>query len=179
MMLFLIEDPLHPLLKEPVAPWDWENVPEDPHELIGEMKEIMFKQNGVGLSANQVGIPYAMFIMRWQEEDEIEAFFNPRIVNLTGDNIVLEEGCLSYPGMFPKIKRPDICRVSAEFISGEKVTTNTYNFKGFTSRIVQHEMDHLDGKLWYRRASSFHLQQARNAKKKLDRLKRKARKEAA
>ena len=133
----------------------------------------------MGLSANQVGIPYAMFIMRWQEEDEIEAFFNPRIVNLTGDNIVLEEGCLSYPGMFPKIKRPDICRVRAEFISGEKVTTNTYNFKGFTSRIVQHEMDHLDGKLWYRRASSFHLQQARNAKKKLDRLKRKARKEAA
>ena len=67
---------------------------------------------------------------------------------MTGDNIVLEEGCLSYPGMFPKIKRPDICRVRAEFISGEKVTTNTYNFKGFTSRIVQHEMDHLDGILF-------------------------------
>ena len=70
-------------------------------------------------------------------------------------------------------------KVALALLSGEKVTTNTYNFKGFTSRIVQHEMDHLDGKLWYRRASSFHLQQARNAKKKLDRLKRKARKEAA
>ena len=164
MMLFLIEDPLHPLLKEPVAPWDWENVPEDPHELIGEMKEIMFKQNGVGLSANQVGIPYAMFIMRWQEEDEIEAFFNPRIVNLTGDNIVLEEGCLSYPGKGVNTNRYRDVIISTEqsesdwYYSGastpkdskgswEKEHSNNKDeqIRLLESVCVQHEIDHLNG----------------------------------
>ena len=170
MMLFLIEDPLHPLLKEPVAPWDWENVPEDPHELIGEMKEIMFKQNGVGLSANQVGITYAMIIMRWQEEDEIEAFFNPRIVNLTGDNIVLEEGCLSYPGIWLKVRRPEGIEVTYEDAKGELQEKAMF---GLEARIFQHEYDHMEGTDFTKRVSKLKLDLAkkrlRKVQKKLDR----------
>jgi len=111
----------------------------------------MYDWNGIGLAANQVGVPYRVFAMRGSPENFV--CFNPRIVQPSAENIILEEGCLSFPGLLVKVKRPKHIRVRFQTPNGD---TRTETFIGMTARIFQHELDHLDGRLYFNRANKYH-----------------------
>lgn len=171
----LIEDPLSPILNTQTEPWDFNDPPHDLEDMVRSMGVVMNEKAGLGLSANQVGRPYSVFIMRWQEEKQIKVFVNPTVVNTSGENLLMEEGCLSYPGYWTKIKRPSECRIRAANVTGQ---VDTYQLGGLTARVALHEMDHLTGTRWYGRASSYHHTQAKNKKKSLDRARKRNKLEA-
>jgi len=135
--------------------FDFKNPPFDPIEFAKEIMAFMYEKNGLGLAANQVGIPYRIFAMRGVPENFV--CFNPRIVGRSTDQIVLEEGCISYPGLLVKIKRPSIIRVRFSLPNGD---TMTKQFIGMSARVFQHEYDHLDGVKFMDRANKFHRDQA-------------------
>jgi len=149
------------LLKTPTTPWDFENPPFDVIEYVKEMVRFMRDHQGLGLASNQIEtafdqptIRYSIFSMHC---DPNIVCINPRIIDLSGDEITLEEGCLSYPGLSVKIKRHQHLRARYQQPNGETVT-ETYT--GMTARVFQHEMDHLDGINFLSRANRFHREQA-------------------
>ena len=143
------------ILTTPCAVFDFSNPPFDPIEFSQELVKHMYEWNGVGLAANQVGVPYRIFAMRGQPENFV--CFNPRVVQPSEMQVVLEEGCLTYPGLYVKIKRPQHIRVRFQTPNGD---TLTKQFTGMTARIFQHELDHLDGIVFYNKANRFHRDQA-------------------
>jgi len=134
--------------------FDFNNPPFDPVEFAQELVKFMYEKNGLGLAANQVGVPYRIFAMRGMPENFV--CFNPKIVGLSKDTVVLEEGCLSYPGLLVKIKRSSSIRVRFQTPNGG---TETKQFIGMTARVFQHEYDHLDGIRFYDKANKFHRDQ--------------------
>lgn len=163
MILELI-DCNDPLLKQEMEPFDFSNPPVNPLDLVTDLAETMLANNGIGLSANQCGLPYRVFVMLGQE---LIPCFNPRIVDVSQETIVLEEGCLSYPDFFVKVKRPRRIKVRYADPRGQ-VTTEV--FDGMTARVFQHELDHLNGINYQQRANRYHLQQARKKKPKKNNL---------
>jgi peptide deformylase len=132
------------------------------------LKEQMIANKGVGLSACQIGIMTRAFVIgNFTDPDSVISVFNPRIVNMGTDEIVYEEGCISYPGLFLKIKRASEFEVR---FSGWDGTAGTTMFKGYTARVFLHELDHLDGITFQRRANRFHLEQGLTQKRKYDRI---------
>lgn len=163
MILELI-DCNDPLLKQGMEPFDFSNPPVNPLDLVTDLAETMLANNGIGLSANQCGLPYRVFVMLGQE---LIPCFNPRIVDVSQETIVLEEGCLSYPDLFVKVKRPRRIKVRYADPRGQ-ITTEV--FDGMTARVFQHELDHLNGINYQQRANRYHLQQARKKKPKKNNL---------
>lgn len=153
MILDLI-NPTSAILHEPMSKFDFTNPPTDPIQLAKDLTETMIQNKGLGLSANQVGLPYNVFVMTGEQ---VRAFFNPRIVDQSEETVLMVEGCLSYPGFFVKIRRPATCKIRYTQPNGETITEE---FVGLSARIIQHEYDHLQGKTLYDRASKFHLEQA-------------------
>jgi len=146
-------------------------------ELFENLKETMIEHKGVGLSAIQCGIPVRVFVLgNWNEPDTVMSIFNPRIVDQSKEITVEEEGCLTFPGLYVKVKRHDWIRV--RYTTHEGVT-DTIKLGGMTARIFQHEMDHLNGILYTRRANRYHLEQAQKQKKKLDKMRKRHSMEAA
>lgn len=143
------------ILKEECKEFDFANPPFDPLEFSKNLVQIMYDNNGIGLAANQVGIPYKIFTMRGKPADF--ACFNPKIVMPSEEKITLEETCLSFPGLAVKIKRSQHVRVRFQIPSGETVTQM---FTGMTARVFQHELDHLNGIIFYKRANRFHREKA-------------------
>ena len=162
-MIRQVVDYKNPILKEEMPPFDFLNPIMDPIELYTDLAETMRDQDGIGLSANQIGIRTRAFVMR---AEEIIGVFNPKIVDVSDENIYLEEGCLSYKNLFVKIKRPKSIRVRFTHPDGK---TETREFDGMTARCFQHELDHLNGIIFTRRAHSMHLNQARKIAKKMNR----------
>jgi peptide deformylase len=130
----------HPALSAQTDVFDFANPPVDPVELAHILAQALIKYKGVGISANQLGLPYRAFAMA---TNPITVCINPRIVDIGNEEVLLEEGCLSYPGVFVKIKRPKTIKVRYTQPNGE---TETRVFSGMTARIYQHELDHQDGK---------------------------------
>ena len=157
----------HPLLKTKMEPFDFDNPPTDPEILFANMSQMMLEKKGGGLSANQVGLPYRMFVMG--NEENLIPVFNPRIVDYEGEEYYAEEGCLTYPGLYVKIKRYNVIR--ARYTTHQGIT-DTIKFSGMTSRIFQHEYDHLEGIDYLKRATRYHLDKARKEQKKLNRIKK-------
>ena len=135
--------------------FDFTNPPFDPIEFAHEIMRFMYENNGLGLAANQIGVPYRIFAMRGAPENFV--CFNPKMIGTSLDNIVLEEGCLTYPGLLVKVKRPSMIRVRFDTPNGD---TQTRQFIGMSARVFQHEMDHLDGIKFFERANKFHKDQA-------------------
>jgi len=162
MILQLKDDVLY----QHAEKFDFKNPPMDPTELFENLKETMIAKRGVGLAAPQVGIPYAVFVMGNPDDpDSVFSVFNPRIVDETSKDIVLgEEGCLSFPNLYVKVKRPK--SIKARF-SGHDGNVGTLTLDNWSARIFQHEFDHLYGITFHKRASKFHLDQAKNKLKKL------------
>lgn len=146
----------NPILTIPCEEFDFTNPPMDPIEFSQDLVKLMRDSNGIGLAANQVGIPYRIFAMR---ADPNKVFFNPKIVNLSEEVIALEEGCLTWPGLYVTIKRSRHARIRYTQPNGE---TLTEQFTGLSARIIQHEMDHLDGIIFYNRANRYHREKALN-----------------
>lgn len=143
------------ILTTPCQPFDFLNPPGNPGELAVALLQIMNDYKGVGLAANQVGVPFRVFVMRGHPENY--ACFNPRIVYTSKETELLDEACLSFPGVNVKIKRPKEIKVRFQTPSGE---TTTMNFSGLTARVFQHELDHLDGILFFNRANKYHRDKA-------------------
>lgn len=155
------------------VPFDFENPPVDPHRLIADLTSKMCEKRGVGLAANQVGLPWSVFVMgNPSDRDNVIAVFNPILVDTFGEEVYIDEGCLSYPGLFMKIKRPAGIRVRYTTADG---VTDTIKFEGFTARIFQHEYDHLQGIDFRTRATFYHREKALKDMKLLNR--KRARKE--
>ena len=131
--------PNDPLLTNKVEPFDFNNPPVDPEELGKDLLAHMRYFGGIGLSANQLGLPYRVFVM---EGDPGFVCFNPRITAYAGEEIQMEEGCLSYPGLYLKKKRPQMIRVRFTDPFGNVCTKK---FAGMSSRIFQHEFEHMEG----------------------------------
>jgi peptide deformylase len=141
--------------------FDFQNPPTDPVKLADTLARAVIEHNGLGLAANQLGLPYRAFVIK---SNPVIAVFNPIIVDASTEKVYLEEGCLSYPGLAIKVKRPKKIKVRYTQPNGEVVTKV---FEGLTARIFQHEMDHLDGISHIDRASLFHREQAVKTVKKM------------
>ena len=112
-------------------------------ELSKILIDSMIHHNGVGLSANQIGISERVFVMiRDIEFNEIIVCFNPQIIKTYKEEVEMEEGCLSYPDLYLNISRP-----KKIIVKYEDVDKNTHKLKldGLASRIFQHEYDHIEG----------------------------------
>lgn len=158
----------NPILKQKCEPFDFDNPQVDPEKLARDLKESMIAHKGIGLSACQVGLPYRVFAVGDPgDPDNIKVFFNPRIVDTSEETVLIEEGCLSFPGLFMRVKRPVSCRIR---FSDPRGVISTQVYDDIPARSILHEYDHMDGVLFHQRANSYHRELAKNQKKKLDRL---------
>ena len=115
----------------------------DRHHLSRVLIDNMIHHEGIGISANQIGIWERAFAMvRDLENNEVIVCFNPRIIKSYSEEVEMEEGCLSYPELFLKIKRPDKIVVKYE---DEDKKTHKLKLQGLASRVFQHEYDHMEG----------------------------------
>ena len=115
----------------------------DRHHLSRVLIDNMIHHEGIGISANQIGIWERAFAMvRDLENNEVMVCFNPRIIKSYSEEVEMEEGCLSYPELFLKIKRPDKIVVKYE---DENKKTHKLKLQGLASRVFQHEYDHMEG----------------------------------
>jgi len=134
-----------------------ERFDEDLREEVGRMGELMRDALGIGLAATQLGVLHRVLVYRAYEEDPLTALVNPAIEWSSDELEVGEEGCLSLPGVHVEVERPARVRVRAQDETGETLQIEA---EGLRARVIQHEIDHLDGVLI------------------LDRISRQARKEA-
>ena len=133
-------------------------------EMKDNLIETMEHYNGIGLSANQCGIMERVFVMYSDvKKREIIACFNPKIVTESDEEIFMDEGCLTYPGLWLKVKRPDGIEVTYEDENGEKQEKAMFGLEG---RIFQHEYDHMIGTNFTKKVSKLRLDMARKRQKK-------------
>ena len=130
-------------------------------QLIDSMKHYQ----GIGLSANQVGIMERVFVMYSDvKKREIISCFNPKIISQSDTEVVIEEGCLSYPGLWLKVKRPDGIEVEYEDKTGEVQSKAMF---GLECRIFLHEYDHMEGTDFTKKVSKIKLDRAKKRQSKM------------
>ena len=155
-------DENHPMLKVQVP--DYTNVlPNHNMELlIKRLKMTMKLYGGLGLSANQCGVFERVFVIG---TDQFQiACINPRIVGKSPSTIKESEGCLSYPGLYVKVDRPDWVEVEYTNENGELIQTR---LDGVTARCFQHELDHMNGIRMVEHVGAVALQMARRKQEKI------------
>ena len=163
MAVYMLVDSNDPILKQPTERFDFENPQIDPKQLAEQLAETMILHNGIGLAAPQCGIPLSVFVVgNPRDRDTIMAMFNPSIVNTMGEETYIEEGCLTYPGLYIKVKRPQQIRLRFTDMNGE---TTTAKYTGMTARAIQHEYDHLSGIVFTSKATAYHLSKAKKDQK--------------
>jgi peptide deformylase len=115
---------------------------------VRAMFDLMYQAKGIGLAANQVAIPLRFFVLNLsadpEQRDKEQVFINPEIVKRHSSDEA-EEGCLSFPGLYFKVKRPKKVRVRAYDLSGNEVSVDADEL---LARALQHETDHLHGRLF-------------------------------
>ncbi|MEA3260666.1 MAG: peptide deformylase [Pseudomonadota bacterium] len=123
-----------------------ETVDDALRNLIDDMIETMYEASGIGLAASQVNVHKRLLVIDVSESrDQPLVFINPEITPLTEDLAPYEEGCLSVPGFYEKVERPSRVRINALDRNGEPFEIET---DGLLATCIQHEIDHLDGKLF-------------------------------
>jgi peptide deformylase len=133
-------------------------------QLVTDMFETMYEDNGIGLAATQIGIDMQIFVVDVSDEhNNPMAFINPTIIEKSGLQ-KKQEGCLSVPGIFADIKRAEFVKVEALNQNGEKFITEAY---GLLAVCIQHEYDHLLGKLFIDHLSPLKKQLLKKKLKKL------------
>ena len=150
-MLKIVKFP-NEMLRQKVEEFDFENCILDPEKLEAEMIETMFAHDGIGLAATQVGITVRVFVMGHKDNPEAaQAFFNPIVVKTTDTIEDLEEGCLSFPGVYVNIKRPTKILARWQNSKGEWQESE---FDGYNCKCFLHELDHLEGIVFQDRVST-------------------------
>ena len=156
----------HPVLhKEPLL-WVFDPPQADPQIMYEIMLENMVYHKGLGLSANQIGMPVKVFSMRVDDSDHAIVCFNPEIIEESEELIPMEEGCLSFPHLYLKKIRPEKLSVKYQNVDGKSVNAH---FEGLAARIFHHEMDHMMGKTFLDGVGQIVLQSARKKQKILKR----------
>jgi peptide deformylase len=161
MAVIKLIDSDNPILKVPLS-----GVSEgcDRQKLQDDLIETMKNFKGLGLSANQVGIMERVFVMYTNfEEREATGCFNPKITHYGDADVFMDEGCLSYPGLWLKVKRPYNIFVEYENVEGELIEEP---MKDMESRIFQHEMDHMEGKDFTSHVSKLRMDMAKKRQQK-------------
>ena len=139
-MILQLTPKTHPILHERVNPCSDDL---DRREISRILKENMFHYEGIGLSANQIGISERVFIMMLNmETEETITCFNPRIIRRYDDNVWCEEGCLSFPDKIINVERPD--RIVVKYEDEDK-KDHKIKLSGMAARVFLHEFDHLEG----------------------------------
>lgn len=152
-----------PILRQPTVDFDFSNPQMDAAYLASSLFETMFENKGIGLSANQIGLPYRVFVVGFEKENK-QVFFNPRIVEASLEQVVLDEGCLSFPQLYLKVKRPSWVTVEYQHVNGEQKRDT---FHGLTARVILHEYDHMEGKTMLDNVGKTAIMMAREKRKKL------------
>jgi len=170
MNIFEIKKYRNPILRKKSE--ELKEITPEIKELVLAMTEIMEKNQGVGLAAPQVGELKRVIVVHPIKERSLEEksekrpqiFINPEIIKKTKGTEIDEEGCLSFPELFLKIKRAKEVEIEALNLNGEKIQIKA---EGLPARIFQHEIDHLDGVLFIDRLSFWQRWKFRNQLKKL------------
>ncbi|HDZ54698.1 MAG TPA: peptide deformylase [Candidatus Nealsonbacteria bacterium] len=149
-----------PILRKKAQPV--EKITDEIEKLKKDMVETMIKNEGVGLAATQVGQLKRIIIIQ-TEKDPLE-LINPKIIKRSKKTEITEEGCLSFPGLRLKIKRAKEVEISARDKVGLEVQISA---QGLQARVFQHEIDHLDGRLFIDRLSFFQRLRIRKELKEL------------
>ena len=139
-MILQLTPNTHPILHERVKPCSKDL---NRREMSRILKENMIHYEGVGLSANQIGIGERVFIMMLNmETEETITCYNPRIIKRYDDDVWCEEGCLSFPDEIINVKRPD--RIVVKYEDEDK-KDHKIKLSGMAARVFLHEFDHLEG----------------------------------
>jgi len=144
-----------------------EGVDDEVRRLCDDMLETMYDAKGIGLAAIQVNVPKRVVVMDLSEErNQPLLFINPEIINDEGE-VDSEEGCLSVPGYYDVVKRREKVRIRALDRHGKPFEIDA---DGLLAICIQHEIDHLNGKLFVDYLSDLKRQRLRKKSSKLDRL---------
>ena len=137
----------HPVLRKKSL--NLKNIEKEDLIIANEMMEIMINAPGVGLAANQIGVLKKIVTINIQDEenkiDKKYILFNPKIISYSKDTEIMEEGCLSLPKQYAEIERPK--KINLEYLSDKKKLIKR-EVSGIEARVLQHEIDHLSGKLF-------------------------------
>jgi peptide deformylase len=150
----------HPTLRHPSKPL--KQVDAELHRFVAEMFELMYEHEGVGLAANQVDLPYRLFVANPEGSPDAkeaeQVFINPVLSAGRGQEED-EEGCLSIPGIHAQVTRNATIKVEAYDLAGNEIS---FEAEGLMARILQHETDHLDGTLFIDRLGPTQLAAVRD-----------------
>jgi peptide deformylase len=145
----------HPTLRHLSKPL--KRVDAELKQMVAEMFELMYEHEGIGLAANQVDLPYRLFVCNPEGDPRAKdaecVFINPVILKGSGQH-EREEGCLSIPGVYAPVVRKEKISVQAYNLAGEEISGE---LDGLFARVVQHETDHLDGRLFIDRITPTQL----------------------
>lgn len=153
-----------PILKEVLPEFDFENPPVDPNKFASSLVETCIKHKGYGLSANQCGFKYRVFVMGAGED--YVAFFNPKVIK-EYDSAHIVEGCLSFPLLGLGITRAAAIDVEYQDYNGNKKEAH---YTGISARCFLHEIDHMNGIVYTSRAKPMALQHGLKKRGKLNHL---------
>lgn len=154
------------ILKESLTDFNFDsNI--DPELIESEMIEIMKLERGIGLAANQVGLGFRVFVMSPQLLDDKTPFalFNPKIISMSSDEEDGEEGCLSFPNLFLKVKRSK--SISVEYLDKSNQQC-IIELTGIDARCFLHELDHLNGVCFTDKVSKLKLDMALKKQRKIN-----------
>ena len=138
-----------PVLRQKAEPIG--EIDDDLREVVRDMLDTLGDAAGVGLAGPQVGELRRVIVVHppppqeGEVREDPQVLLNPEVVERSGPGVAAEEGCLSLPGLYETVKRPDRVRVRASSLDGEELDLRA---EGMFSRILQHEIDHLDGVLF-------------------------------
>ena len=159
MTLEIIQYP-HPTLRHTSKPL--KRVDAELRKIVARMFELMYEHEGVGLAANQVDLPYRLFVTNIEGKSDAKececVFINPVLSGGRGQ-LEDEEGCLSIPGLYAPVTRNETIKVQAYDLAGNEIVREA---NGLMARILQHETDHLDGTLFIDRLGPTQLAAVRD-----------------
>ena len=153
-----------PFLEKQVKEVDLDNPGFDPKELKKEMIDFMLTNNGIGLSANQIGLDAQVFVMG-DKSSNSTICINPTILQYTKETVLDTEGCLSFPNMYVKVTRPK--EILAKFYD-ENLEEKIVKIDGYSAKCYLHEFDHLQGITFKDRVSKLKWDMALKKAKKLE-----------
>ena len=152
----------HPALHEVLPEFNFSNPSVNPNEFASTLVETCKLNKGIGLSANQCGFKHRVFVMG--AGDEYVAFFNPKVISLSDEMVLMDEGCLSYPLLSLKINRPKEIMVEYQDFNGELRNTKLV---GISARCFLHELDHMNGIVYTSRVKPLAFQMAMKKREKI------------
>lgn len=168
MAILPIYNCFHPILKKKTN--DIENIDESIRQLAKDMLETMYNTgNGVGLAGNQVGMDKSILVVDISDPEDTAKYepivmINPVITDSSESTIEMTEGCLSVPELYEKVARPEEIDVQYYNLEGKEINIHA---DGFLSRVIQHEIDHLNGILFFEKLTPLRKTLVKNKLKKI------------